>query len=67
MTGPDRIRSMQTGHSTAVLVTSASFLAEVSVRSAPKLFIFVIYKKIFSRSTYPKHILFDFEKGSTGC
>ena len=46
------------------LVTSASFLAELSVSSPQKLFIF-ISRKIFSGSKYPKNILFNFEKGST--
>ena len=42
---------------------SASFLAEISVRSPRKLFIFI--KKIFSGSKYPKNILFNFVERST--
>ena len=43
---------------------SASFLAELSVRSPRKSILFIT-KKIFSGSKYPKIILFCFEKGST--
>ena len=46
-------------------VSSASFLAELSVWSPRKLFIFIILKKK-SGSKYPKIKLFNFEKGSTG-
>ena len=54
-------------HQLLDVVGSASFLAELSVSSPRKLFIFVIKisKKIFSGSKYPTNILFNFEKGST--
>ena len=32
----------------------------------PETYLFPLYKKIFSGSKYPKNILFNFEKGSTG-
>ena len=44
---------------------SASFLAELSV-SSPRIYLFSLSKKIFSGSKYPKTILFNFEKRSTG-
>ena len=44
--------------------TSASLLAELSV-SSPQKILFLLCKKIFSGSKYPKNILFHFEKGST--
>ena len=47
-----------------VAVSSASFLAELSVRSPRKLFIFIILKKNCG-SKYPKIKLFNFEKEST--
>ena len=46
--------------------SSASFLAEISVKSPRKLFIFITKKNIFSGSKYPRSNLFNFEKGSTG-
>ena len=48
-------------------VCSAYFLAVISVGSPWKLFIFAIYKYIFSGSKYPKNNLFYFENRSTGC
>ena len=46
-------------------LTSTSFLAEISIRSPRKLFIFIIQKKKIG-SKYPKNNLFNLEKGSTG-
>ena len=51
------------GHSFGVI--KCFFLAELSVRS-PQNYLFSLSKKNFSRSKHPKHILFNFEKGSTG-
>ena len=33
----------------------------------PKNYLFLLSRKMFSGSKYPKNILFNFEKGSTGC
>ena len=49
-----------------VAATNASFLAELSVSSPRKIFIFIIKKYIFWIKV-SKNILFNFEKGSTGC
>ena len=48
----------------ASLVASGSFLAEISVSSPRKLFVFII-KKTFSKSKYTKGVSFNFEKRST--
>ena len=45
--------------------TSASYLAEISVRS-PENSSFSLHDKIFSGSKYPGMILFSFENSSTG-
>ena len=49
------------------LSTSAAFLAETSVRSPRKLFIFIILKKksLFGINVSKKKLLFNFVKGST--
>ena len=46
-------------------VTSASFLADISVSSPRKLFVFIIFKKIWIKVSKKKNIFF--EKGSTAC
>ena len=48
------------------LCTSVAGLAETSLRSPPKLFIFII-KKLFIGSKYPKNKLFNFDKTSLLC
>ena len=47
------------------VTTSVAVLAEISLRSPRKLFIFIIKKKIIG-SKYPKNKLFNFEKNFTG-
>ena len=46
--------------------TSASYLAEISVKSPRKLFIFIIYKNIFWIKVSKKTFNFNFEKSFTG-
>ena len=48
----------------SMMLTSASFLAEISVRSPQKLYIFFIYKNIFWLKVSKKK-LFNFENTST--
>ena len=48
-----------------IVLASAFFLAEISVRSPRKLFIFIICKNL-SGSKCPKNTLFDFENRRTG-
>ena len=51
---------------TSQVHTSASVLAETSVRSPRKLFIFIINKHIFWIKVSKEYLIFNFEKGSTG-
>ena len=49
----------------ALVQSSASFLAEISVRS-PGIFYYYYLKKYFPDQSIQKNISFNFEKGSTG-
>ena len=47
------------------MMNSASFLAEIPVRSPQKIFIFIVKKNYFLDLSIQINILFNFEKGST--
>ena len=59
------IYEVMTAATADLVTTSVAALAEISLRSPRKLFIFIIIKKYIG-SKYPKNKLFNFEKNFTG-